>query len=129
MCMRCACGVLHEQAHVRARVAALPQLDSVEYKNQWHMSMLGLCVRGRKLADLADLAALAEFYRRQELPKVAAEVERASGAALVSDYLTTWDVEENGGRGWLTGLLLGYPVWSTVARYKVGGFEGGKFTK
>ena len=62
-------------------------------------------------------------------PKVAAEVERASGAALVSDYLTTWDVEENGGRGWLTGLLLGYPVWSTVARYKVGGFEGGKFTK
>ena len=118
-----------EQAHVRARVAALPQLDSVEYNNQWHMSMLGLCVRGRKLADLADLAALADFYRRQELPKVAAEVERASGAALVSDYLTTWDVEENGGRGWLTGLLLGYPVWSTVARYKVGGFEGGKFTK
>ena len=70
-----------------------------------------------------------KLQNRQELPKVAAEVERASGAALVSDYLTTWDVEENGGRGWLTGLLLGYPVWSTVARYKVGGFEGGKFTK
>ena len=73
-----------EQAHVKTRVAALPQLDSVEYKNQWHMSMLGLCVRGRKLADLADLGALAEFYRRQELPRGGRGL--AAMAAPVSDY-------------------------------------------
>ena len=46
--------------------------------------------------------------------------------APVSDWISDFDVEENGGRGWLTGLLCGYPVWTTAARYHMGGFESKK---
>jgi len=56
---------------------------------------------------------------------VRSEIERAlagqAGANArpetpVSDWLERFDVEETG-QLWLTGVLLGYPLWTTVARY------------
>ena len=45
------------------------------------------------------------------------------GDAPVSKWLRSFDWEENGKRGWLTGVLLGYPVWATVARYHANGWN------
>ena len=88
--------------------------------------MLGACLRGRTLSSIASLTALAQLYRRAKLPHVGREIEEAAAQlsdAPVSDWISDFDVEENGGRGWLTGLLCGYPVWTTAARYHTGGFE------
>ena len=102
------------------------------------MRMLGVCARARRLRDVVSCAELAAFYRRAELPAVAAQVEAVCrsagegsggglGAAEVSPdapigrWLRAFDVEDTR-MGWLTGVLLGYPLWTTVARYHTGGF-------
>ena len=85
--------------------------------------MLGACMGGRRVSSIASLELLAQYYRRAELPHVGREIEAALlSDALVSEWISNFDVEENGNRGWLTGLLCGYPVWTTVARYHTGGF-------
>ena len=88
-----------------------------------------LALPARTLSSIASLAALAQLYRRAQLPHVGREIEEAAAQlsdAPVSDWISDFDVEENGGRGWLTGLLCGYPVWTTAARYHTGGFESKK---
>ena len=115
-----------EHAHVSKAIAAHERLVSREYTNAWGMRMLGACLRGRTLSSIASLTALAQLYRRAKLPHVGREIEEAAAQlsdAPVSDWISDFDVEENGGRGWLTGLLCGYPVWTTAARYHTGGFE------
>ena len=85
-------------------------------------------MRGRRVEQLVSLEALAQLYARAKLPEVAAEIDRvrqirrspALGPdALVSRYLRRFDVEHTR-MGWLTGVLLGYPVWTTIARYHSG---------
>ena len=122
-----------ERAHVRRVGAARAELVCKEYTNAWGMRMLGACVGGRAVASIASLDALAQLYRRAELPKVSREIEEAAAAegsgaplGLISEWIAQFDVEENGRRGWLTGLLLGYPVWTTVALYHTGG-GGGRY--
>ena len=94
------------------------------------MRMLGVCVRGRCLGDVLSLEALAQLYGRAGLPAVAAEIAHAAATrrcpsagpdAQLSRYLTKFDVEQTRS-GWLTGALLGYPVWTTIARYHDGSF-------
>ena len=107
-------------------IAAHDRLVSREYTNAWGMRMLGACLRGRTVSSIASLASLAQLYRRAKLPHVSREIEEAAAQlsdALLSDWISNFDVEENGSRGWLTGLLCGYPVWTTAARYHTGGFE------
>ena len=107
-------------------IAAHDRLVSREYTNAWGMRMLGACLRGRTVSSIASLASLAQLYRRANLPHVGREIEEAAAQlsdALLSDWISNFDVEENGSRGWLTGLLCGYPVWTTVARYHTGGFD------
>ena len=98
------------------RVARRPRLELQH--PMWLLSLL-LC-----------LEALAQLYRRAGLPDVAAEIDRvrmirrspsAGPDALISRYLKSFDVEHTR-MGWLTGLLLGYPVWTTIARYHSGAF-------
>ena len=98
---------------------------SREYTNAWGMRMLGVCIGGRQVSSIASLESLSQFYRRAELPHVGREIEEAAAQpdALVSEWISNFDVEENGSRGWLTGLLCGYPLWTTVARYHTGGFD------
>ena len=76
------------------------------------------------------LESLGGLYGRAGLPEVAAEIAslaaqrrspRAGPDAQLSRYLATFDVEDTK-MGWLTGLLLGYPLWSTIARYHAGTF-------
>jgi len=118
-----------ERAHVRREAARHSELLCRGYTNQWGMSMLGLCLRDRPVSSLVSFDSLAAFYRRVGLPHVAGEIEAAEAegtplsATMLSDWLARFDVEENGWRGWLTGLLLGYPLWTTVARYHSGGFK------
>ena len=90
--------------------------------------MLGVCMGGRKISSIASLESLAQFYRRAELPHVGREIEEAitQPDSLLLEWVSNFDVEENGNRGWLTGLLCGYPVWTTVARYHTGGFGSKK---
>lgn len=99
-----------------------------EYMNSWGMSMLGVCVRGRLICSIADLSQIAHFYEQAGLVEVSRNVNESSALAEspISDWLSNFDVEENGGRGWLTGLLLGYPLWTTVARYHTGAVDGFK---
>jgi hypothetical protein len=107
-------------------IAAHDRLVSREYTNAWGMRMLGACLRGRTVSSIASLASLAQLYSRAKLPHVGREIEEAApqlSDALLSDWISDFDVEENGSRGWLTGLLCGYPVWTTAARYHTGGFE------
>ena len=110
-----------EQAFLQERVAERPVLAAKCYTNAWGMHVLGICVRGRRLSDIASLPELAKFYRRQELAGASREIE-VQRDAPISEFLSDFDIEENGRRGWLTGLLLGYPLWTTVARYHSGGF-------
>ena len=110
-------------------IAAHDRLVSREYTNAWGMRMLGACLRGRTVSSIASLASLAQLYRRANLPHVGREIEEAVAQlsdAVLSDWISNFDVEENGSRGWLTGLLCGYPVWTTAARYHTGGFESKK---
>jgi len=106
-------------------------LLTAEYSNEYGMRMLGVCVRGRCLGDVLSLEALAQLYARARLPAVAAEIAHAAGTrrcpsagpdALLSRYLTKFDVEQTRS-GWLTGALLGYPMWTTIARYHDGSFR------
>jgi hypothetical protein len=87
--------------------------------------MLGFCMRARRVGDILCLQALAELYARAELPVVAAEIDswrkiRRSPSAgpdsLVSRWIKRFDPERTGSL-WLTGILLGYPVWTTIAMY------------
>ena len=100
-------------------------LVSLEYNNAWKMAVICFCVRGRSVGQVIDLEALSKFYARAGLPVVAAEVHaygqvRKSPAkgpgALISRWLSRFDVEDTK-MDWLTGVVLGYPLWTTVARY------------
>ena len=114
-----------EAGVIRAHLEQQITLVSLEYNNTWNMSVIGFCVRGRSIGQVIDLEALGDFYERAGLPAVAAEVHawrqvRRSPAkgpdALISRWLARFDVEDTK-MDWLTGVLLGYPLWTTVARY------------
>jgi hypothetical protein len=110
---------------VRRRGSGAVSLSTDEYTNAWGMSMLAVSMTGRLVSSIANFEALARLYHRCELPAVARDIEASSaklGATPVTQWARSFDVEENGGRGWLTGLLCGYPVWTTIARYHSGGF-------
>ena len=92
------------------------------------MSLLGFCLRGRRVGEIVSLEGLGDFYTRAGLPGVAAEVHawhsvRRSPTmgpeAMISRYVKSFDVEDTQ-MGWLTGILLGYPLWTTAARYHSG---------
>jgi hypothetical protein len=93
--------------------------------------MLGICIRGLRLGDVLreGWSALAGLYSRAELPQVAAEIEtwgetRRSPAlgpdALVSRWISNRIAFDMTIKPWLSGLLLGYPVWTTIAWYHGG---------
>ena len=94
-------------------------LYSEAYTNQYGVSMLGFCLRDRQLRQVIDVRALSQLYERTGLEWVAKDIKAAHSYAdaPVRKWLRSYDWEDNGGRGWLTGVLLGYPIWTTVARY------------
>ena len=80
-------------------IAAHDRLVSREYTNAWGMRMLGACLRGRTVSSIASLASLAQLYSRAKLPHVGREIEEAApqlSDALLSDWISDFDVEENG---------------------------------
>lgn len=94
-----------------------------------HVRKMGFCSRGLRLGDVISLASLAELYSRAELPQVAIEIREVSQVrrcpscgpeALISRWIKRSEAEHNGSMPWLTGVLLGYPVWTTIARYRGG---------
>ncbi len=110
------------RAEVRKRGAAM---HSEAYTNNYGMSMLAFCLHGRQLRQVVDLHALSELYRRAGVESAARDIEAARsdkcGDAPVSKWLRSFDWEENGKRGWLTGVLLGYPVWTAVEHHPADG--------
>ncbi|EOD32402.1 hypothetical protein EMIHUDRAFT_456107 [Emiliania huxleyi CCMP1516] len=113
---------------VRSEVQQTGTLIAVEYRSAYGMSLLGFCLRGRRVGEIVSLEGLGDFYTRAGLPGVAAEVHawhsvRRSPAmgpeAMISRYVKSFDVEDTQ-MGWLTGILLGYPLWTTAARYHSG---------
>jgi len=98
-----------------------------EYVRPRGTKMLGCCLRGRRVGDLISLEGLAALYARADLPCAAAEIDvwrqtlrsPALGPdALVSRWLTSaFFASDDETSWWLAGVLLGQPLWTTVARY------------
>lgn len=110
----------------RRRDVAVSKMWDRPAETEWqHDSHAFFISRKGTLADNFDLKALAHYYREEGLPQVAADIPKKSHYTLPS-YFGTFDFQDyyrepprKGLRKppvepWETGLILGYPIDSTI---------------
>ena len=119
-----------EEGVVRAAIARRREsIIAADHCDAHGTRLMGFCLRGLRLRDVVSLEALSGLYARAELPDVAAQIgawsqtrrcPSAGPDALVSRWLSRCVDAERSSMPWLAGTLLGYPVWTTIARYHHG---------
>lgn len=81
-----------------------------------YVDNIDICMPG-KLSDLFDMDALAEDYtiHLPKYPQIAQDIKNSKHLEMEQFLGDKWD-----DLGWLTGLILGYPIENTISRYKQG---------
>jgi hypothetical protein len=85
------------------------KLASKIYINSVGNKFIDICCRG-KLDELFDLDTLATDYSKF-VPYIVGEILSYKNVQLESFLGDKWDDQ-----GWLTGLILGYPIENTISR-------------
>lgn len=115
-------GVLHRDRKVDAEGIAgemrrFPWIDTKVVKSHnWEI----VVARGGTLEELFDLESLTRDYIENEVIGEVAFLDAVAKYAprLLIDFAEGWDVEDV--PGWVTGLILGYPVENTISLYLMG---------
>jgi hypothetical protein len=80
------------------------------YRSDWGMEFLDACHKG-KLSDLFDMERLIYDYSINVAPELGEEI-RCMSNTRIEKYLGNFKWDD---LGWLTGLILGYPIENTIS--------------